>query len=295
MSIDTIPNSPDTVQAKTIRSAMSLSNVLVTTPTKAAPLKEEVNSPADSDMSDDIETDGADDLDDDADDVPDAQREFICVNDEHGRCKTGQYTMDVSRKVISDHFGRNKACTRDITTWPLVCRKHYQRATYNKAKWQRRKIELILRQFTSIEQQFPGTTYDIVFKKAEEARLNTYSRQVASGTPPNEAETAVAPRAGKHYEAPIDVLRELDQCLGRGKSNDEVKKVVDVILQMLEEEDVTQVPSIEFLPRVPGKVVSPKKSPAKARAPKSPKNPTALKTRSRVSAEGSIKKPTQKT
>jgi hypothetical protein len=35
-------------------------------------------------------------------------------NDDYNECKTGQYTMDLSRKVISDHFGRNKACTRII-------------------------------------------------------------------------------------------------------------------------------------------------------------------------------------
>jgi hypothetical protein len=159
---------------------------------------------------------------DDGEDVPDSEREFICMNDEHTRCMTGQYTKDLSRKVISDHFGRNKACTRDITDWPLFCRKHYQRATYNKKKWQIRKVQLILRQFDVIEKQFPGTTYDIAFKKSEEARLNSYSRSVAAGMKQDDAMDKVAPKEGKHFEAPIDVLRELDQYVGTGKSHEYV-------------------------------------------------------------------------
>lgn len=39
-------------------------------------------------------------------------REFVCMNDEYSKCRTGQYNLALSRKVISDHFGRNKACTR---------------------------------------------------------------------------------------------------------------------------------------------------------------------------------------
>ncbi|KAG9187364.1 hypothetical protein G6011_05235 [Alternaria panax] len=239
---------------------------------------------------------------DDGEDVPDDQREFICMNDEHTRCMTGQYTKDLSRKVISDHFGRNKACTRDVTDWPLFCRKHYQRATYNKKKWQIRKVQLILRQFEVIEKDFPGTTYDIAFKKSEEARLNTYSRQVAAGSRggPMAAAKSVQPKEGKHFEAPIDVLRELDQWVGSDKNHDQVRKIVDIILQMLEDKEADQVPSIEFLPKLPGKIISPKKTPAKNRTPKSPKSPaksptTSPKTPSRTSSKGAIKKPLQKT
>lgn len=217
-------------------------------------------------------------------DVPDDQREFICVNDEYTRCHTGQYTKDLSRKVISDHFGRNKACTRDITEWPLFCRKHYQRATYNKEKWQIRKIQLILRQLKVIERQFPGTTYNVALKKSEETRLNQYSRHIASGLTSAAARNRVAPAKGKHFEAPIDVLRELDQWLGKGKTHGEVKEIVDVILQMLEGKESEQVPAIEFLPQLPGKVAPSKKTPVKGRAT----------TAGRVSKKGGVKKTDKK-
>ncbi|RMZ70968.1 hypothetical protein GMOD_00008638 [Pyrenophora seminiperda CCB06] len=53
--------------------------------------------------------------------------------------------------------------------------------------------------------------------------------------------SSTAPVVGKHFEAPIDILRELDQWLGRAKTYKDVKKVVDVILQMLEEKECEQV------------------------------------------------------
>lgn len=323
------PATAEPTQAEKTYNTMSIANILTeptailtkttivpkditpspSTPKQSVALEEEnVDSP-DTVMSDaepeSVEgcvedTEEAEDIEDieDAEDVPDADREFLCMNDPCGRCQTGQYTKELSRKTISDHFGRNKSCTRQITDWPLYCRKHYQRATYNKAKWQVRKIALILRQLDIIETQYPGTTYGVHFKKAEEGRLNHYSRQVASGVSNQDAEKNVAPVAGKHFEAPIDVLRELDQYTGNGKPIADVKKVIDVIAQMLEAKETEQVPSIEFLPQVPSK--SPKKkTPAKARTPKTPKTskdskvPATPKTPSRVSAKGSVKRPSQ--
>jgi hypothetical protein len=265
------------------------------TPTKTATPKreeEDADSP-DTVMSNVAMAEGTDDAaEDDADDIPDADREFLCKNDELSRCITGQYTKDLSRKVISDHFGRNKACTRDITDWPLFCRKHYQRATYNKELWQIRKLNLIHAQFGVIEAQFPGTTYDIHLKKSEEARLNEYSRKVAAGWSEQEAEKLVAPTVGKHFEAPVAILRELDLDLGKNKTIDEVKEVTEKILKQITDRATDQVPSIEFLPNLPGKTATPKRntttpSPKRSRAVKTPKSKGAP---GRVSPTGSVKK-----
>lgn len=217
------------------------------------------------------------------------EREFTCMNDEYSKCRTGQYTLALSRKVISDHFGRNKACTRLVTDWPLMCRKHYQRNTYNKELWQVRKVKLILRQFDVIEAEFPGTTYDITLKKSEEDRLNEFSRKIAGGMGAEDAAAAVAPISGKAFEAPVDVLRELDQYIGKSKTMQNVKDTMDVILQMLQEKETEQIPSIEFLPQIPGKTSAPKKSPAKTHVAKSPsKSPS--KSSPRTSARGGVKK-----
>jgi hypothetical protein len=205
--------------------------------------------------------------------IPIEEREFICLNDEYSDCVTGQVTKSLSRKVISNHFGRNKACTRMIQDWPLFCRKHYQRATYKPELWQRRKVNLILRQFDIIEKQYPGTTYEVQFKKAEEARLNEYSRKVTAGMPETDAAALVAPNANiKSFQAPISVLRELEGYLGMDKSLDTVKEAVELILELLDTNESTEVPSIEFLPGIP-----------KTKAPAA----------ARVSTKGAIKKPTK--
>jgi hypothetical protein len=326
MSTASMINTPSSPPADRVHDKMALANileapaattsdvtinVLVDTPVlappskavkDATPAKKEAASP-DNTMSETVETEeSTDTMDEDAidEDVPDEDREFICVNDETTRCRTGQYTKDLARKVISDHFGRNKACTRDIDNWPLFCRKHYQRATYNKQLWQIRKLDLIYRQFNVIEEQFPGTTYEIHFKKSEEARLNEYSRKVASGISAAEAAKGVTPSVGKHFEAPIDILRELDHDLGKNKSVDEVKEIVERILIMIKDKAIDQVPSIEFLPNLHGKATTPKKV---AKIPKTPspkkkgrntQTPSSKGMPGRVSTKGSIKKPRQK-
>ncbi|KAH6055026.1 hypothetical protein HBI53_008250 [Parastagonospora nodorum] len=40
---------------------------------------------------------------------------FIRKNDEISRCVTGQYTMHLSRKVISDYFGCIVSCSADTS------------------------------------------------------------------------------------------------------------------------------------------------------------------------------------
>ncbi|KAF2449383.1 hypothetical protein P171DRAFT_330225, partial [Karstenula rhodostoma CBS 690.94] len=213
---------------------------------------------------------------------------FLCMNDEFEVCRTGQTTIDLSRKVISDHFGRNKACTRLITDWPLFCRKHYQRATYNQKLWQARKITLILRQFNIIEAQFPGTMYTVALKKSEEQRLNTFSRKLAAGKTELESAAMVAPaEKAKHFEAPVNVLREVEQLnyLGENKTKAEAEAAVNTIRDMLESGDTSQVPAIEFLPQLdafgnPYDTKDHRKSPKKS----------SKKSSARVSKKGAITK-----
>ncbi|KAH7135396.1 hypothetical protein B0J11DRAFT_395601, partial [Dendryphion nanum] len=181
-------------------------------------------------------------------------REFICVNDEFSTCQTGQYTLNLSRKVISNHFGRNKACTRAISEWPLFCRKHYQRATYKPDLWQRRKIDLIARQFEVIEAARPGTTYTISLKKSEEARLNAYARLTDKGLTHESAcahDTVAEQKESKSFQAPIQVLREIDDFLGPNQTKERAGELVGMILDMLNQNECKQVPSIEWLPQIP--------------------------------------------
>lgn len=139
---DTTTNkTTDSTSRSAIRDAMSLSNLLTdaaapkastpelapevpvletpSTPKRGSAPKEDVPaSPADTVMSDLTEEnddgEGTDQPTADTTDDESIEREFVCMNDEYSKCRTGQYTLALSRKVISDHFGRNKACTRDL-------------------------------------------------------------------------------------------------------------------------------------------------------------------------------------
>jgi hypothetical protein len=215
-------------------------------------------------------------------------REFKCRFDDVHKCRSNQYTVQLSRKVISDHFGRNKACTRQIKNWPLFCRKHYQRATYSAVTWQKRKVDLICRQFLVIEETYPQTTYTIGLKKSEMDRLNKFARAVDGGktVPEAGALDGVKPNPEvKSFQAPIDVLRELQHNLGENKTLREVQMVMSVINQMLDHKEVTQVPSIEFLPELPSD------KPVKEKAPRATVIKKPKTTGGRVSKKGAVQKP----
>ena len=90
--------------------------------------------------------------------------------------------------------------------------------------------------------------------------------------PEADAATLVAPNANiKSFQAPISVLRELEGYLGKNKSLDTVKEAVELILELLDTNESTEVPSIEFLPGLP-----------KTKAPVA----------ARLSAKGAVKKST---
>lgn len=180
-------------------------------------------------------------------------REFRCVFDPQTDCMTGQYTMNLARKVISDYFGRNKAETLLINFWPCFCRKHYQRATYNLKPFQRRKIALILSQVAEIEKRHPGTHYKVSLRSCEMDRYSTYASDLTRGVSVEEATAQAAPVEGaKTYQAPIEALCKLQtegHC-GKDKTKDEVIRTVNRISEMFENGETNQIVSIEFLPQL---------------------------------------------
>ncbi|KAF2277135.1 uncharacterized protein EI97DRAFT_375967 [Westerdykella ornata] len=285
---------------KSIRSAMSIENLL-SDPVEGPASQEPASSPSQKTATCDAHEAGsaaAQDLactDEDMVEPSDAQdstgawssieREFECMYDEYSQCRTGQYTLSLARKVISNHFGRNKACTRLIDDWPLFCRKHYQRATYNSEQWQRRKVALIIRQFGIINTKYPGMTYTVALKKSEMDRLNTFARAMDAGLSPQEAGAKVAPVADvKSFQAPIDVLRELQHHLGPNKTMADVTQTMVDINKMLQDGDTKEIPAIEFLMEAP--------------ETKTTKSPQAVSKASpagaRVSPKGAVKKPGRK-
>jgi hypothetical protein len=172
--------------------------------------------------------------------------------------------MHLARKTISDHFGRNKACTRLITGWPLFCRKHYQRCTYHRHNWQLHKIDLIKTMFRTIDRQFPGIEYTVQMKKSEENRINEYAREQAFASknkePVFEAPPAI-PAKGKSFEAPMSLLVKLMDRMGKDRSMRFCRATMNIIKEEVEADKSgrLELPSIEFLPQIP-KLKSPRKS-----------------------------------
>jgi hypothetical protein len=182
----------------------------------------------------------------------DDNREFICRGNAPFRCYTGQYTKELSRKVISNYFGRNKACTRNITEWPLFCRKHYQRASYNKKVWQTRKLKLIVQQLNMIEKKHPGTTYNIQVKKSEQRLLEMCARPTSFDISENGVEKSIVQSEWESLE--LSTIHEFYTLLGDKKSFADAQNVAERILGKLKDGTMKQLPSIEFLPRLSKKI-----------------------------------------
>jgi len=289
MSLSNILNPPP--QHSDMKGAPSTPVLGPTAPPTAPVTPENMSSPQELEASSPLESisdvDMVDAGDSPATDTA-AVPEFRCMNDEFEECHTGQTSMKLSRKVISDHFGRNKACTRMISEWPLFCRKHYQRATYNNKTWQMRKVSLIIRQFDIIEAQFPNTTYTVTLKKSEEKRIQNYGLLTSiNRLTDEEAALRIAPQEGKHFEAPVSVLLIIGEQMGPHKTIDEAKAIMGKIHTMLEKEDTTQVPAIEFLPEIGAR--------RGIRASDTPQAPKTPKSQSRTSRKGSVQKTTTPT
>jgi hypothetical protein len=174
---------------------------------------------------------------------------FRCEMYRNIECSTGQTKLAQSRKAVSDHFGRNKRETRLIPRWALICRKHYQRGAYHPATWQPRKLELIRRQFSLIEEDLPGCMYLIGFKSNELSRLAEYNELVARD--PHSDHTDEVPTGPS--DTPIPVLTRLydDYVAGnRPRSMQECKRALADITALLEAREISEVPPITFVPQI---------------------------------------------
>jgi hypothetical protein len=176
-----------------------------------------------------------------------------CCFDDNEPCTTGQRTIGECRKAVSDHFGRNKAETQAIQNWKWICRKHYQRGAYQVEQWQERKLHMIMDQLELIEAQKPGVTYTVGFASGEKERLSDY--YTISAQNPDKAKSLLTVRPKDSKQAPIWVLKELDNAIrSKGNSGNQQKTMEDCIgyLMMIgqwrEEGKIIRIPQIEFVP-----------------------------------------------
>ncbi len=192
-------------------------------------------------------------------------------------CQTGQFELGQTRKVVSDYFGRNKRETKQIPRWITYCRKHYQRCSYNNDSYKFLKLELIRTQFEIIDAWRPGKRYKITLSKKNLERLSAYYKECATA-PRSMRQRILAPRPktpdektttnekGKAKdkdkepedpETPMNVLLDLQRFLGDDKSKQDAEAFVNFLEQLMNEEVVSHLPHVEFLPHM-----EPKTSPA---------------------------------
>lgn len=210
--------------------------------------------------------------------------EFTCTFDDSFECSTGQVLANESRKGVSDHFGRNKAETKNIKRWALICRKHYQRAFYQKETWQLYKCQMIERQLNLLEEDFPGLQYNVSWKSPDQTRITDYNEAIAEGRDAAAEDQAKDPSD----EMPIQALRTLDEKYvqhARPRSLEECQQAMADIRAMLDSEEIKKLPGIEFLPIFPD-VKAKTSRPASKRVLR-----TGSPSRPRINSRGAIKKP----
>lgn len=185
-------------------------------------------------------------------------REFTCWVRQEG-CATGQYTLDLSRKMVSDYFGRNKAGTRKVQEgrWIRACRKHYQRKSYQD-QWRWHKGFVVIQQLRLIAEQQPSPPlrFKVSLKSSEEKRLNLYKGALVDqkrlfDASADEA-TQIDPDQPDH--APLAVLQEIKEfvnnngdaeaCLGL----DECVALVGHAIQMVKSDRCRRLPLFEMMP-----------------------------------------------
>ncbi|KAK7522362.1 hypothetical protein IWZ03DRAFT_342785 [Phyllosticta citriasiana] len=175
-------------------------------------------------------------------------REFECT---YGNpCKLGQYTKDLSRKMVSDYFGRNKKATAMIEgKWIVSCRKHYQRLSYQES-WPSMKANIVRSQLAEIEAIEPGMPWQIKLKNSEEKRLTRYLHACAqSGTVPDWTAPASVCVPDDKKQSSLAVLHSLSAFCGANKTRKDCDDAITAATAALSAGRATHFPLFEMIPQ----------------------------------------------
>lgn len=199
-------------------------------------------------------------------------REFTCWVRQDG-CATGQYTLDLSRKMVSDYFGRNKAGTRKVQEgrWIRACRKHYQRKSYQD-QWRWHKGFVVIQQLRLIAEQQPSPPlrFKVSLKSSEEKRLDRYKSTLVDQKRLFDANADEATRVDHDQpdHAPLAVLQEIKEfvkangdaeaCLGL----DECVALVGHAIEMVKSDRCRRLPLFEMMPMFADEGSKAKKTPS---------------------------------
>lgn len=193
----------------------------------------------------------------------------------------GQYTLNCSRKMVSDYFGRNKTKTFQVeeSRWIRWCRKHYQRRSYRDT-WGHHKGSIVLKQLEAINEQEAGLRYRFGLKSTENQRLNDYNSKLINQQRHFDLtdDEAVAMDKENINIAPLAVLHELRQFAeshARPEDNTlsgaDCTQLVELAIEMVREKRCLSLPLFEMVPQFKAQTPKGKKSGAVAKktAPKS--------------------------
>ncbi|KAJ5623479.1 pathogenicity factor [Penicillium lividum] len=154
------------------------------------------------------------------------------------------------RKVVSHFFGRNKASTKLFpdAVWVHYCRKHYQRARYRADQWPFTQCELLLESLSRMEQWDGVESFEITLRRREIIRVEGEEKGFDS-SPADRSKKGKAPATAakksssrslvsgrKLPRAVIAPVPEwLREFVGRGKSFDEIRAIVERIHRYMAE------------------------------------------------------------
>ncbi|KAL1393119.1 hypothetical protein HDK64DRAFT_304266 [Phyllosticta capitalensis] len=186
-------------------------------------------------------------------------REFTCVFG--NPCMLGQYTWELSRKMVSDYFGRNKKATALIEgRWIMSCRKHYQRHSYQES-WPYNKADIIRQQLERIEDIEPGMHWQIKLKNSEEKRLTQYLKSCSnSGAAPDWTSPATTSIPDDKKQSSLAVLHGLSGFCGSNRSKQDCDNIITAAKAALDSGRATHFPLFEMVPQFSG--LSKRKTPS---------------------------------
>lgn len=177
-------------------------------------------------------------------------------------------TRSPPRKVISHYFGRNKSQTKAIQKkhWVMMCRKHYQRASYRDShKFHLLKYGLIQRFLENCTEIEEIEDWTIQWMKGRQTRIREFAM-----SSPSERERNPLPEKDVGWD-------HLDALMGTGRTLEDVQDFVRTMGIRIQHEEA-QIPDVEMLPNF-RKAPATKKPRAKGRA-RASTNQTAISTSS---------------
>ena len=162
------------------------------------------------------------------------------------------------RKVVSQFFGRNKACTRAIPDhlYGNYCRKHYQRTKYRAKHFGVIQMDLVRKALDKMQAWGGITEFEFALRLRARKLIENQDNYYRAC---EQARAARRPLPPPHPDMDLESKeRFLVPYLGKHKSFDDMFDIIDMIEEHIEEHKC-DAPEIEILPSFRSGFEKPKK------------------------------------